>query len=401
MHALGILAIVPTLLLLAGVLLTACVGGEGEESLENGRGANGISVPSGFAEVKFAGGLDHPTALAFSPDGKLYVAQQNGEVLILEDADGDGIAENRKVFARGLLLPLGMTFVGGDLFVSERGKVTRVVDVDSDGVSDGVESIITGLPVGGALHTNHQNNGIAMGPDGYLYLGIGIDPTGGGDTRKEPTVEPKVHGGLGLGTPGPSPAPPSLDARAGTILRFRPDGSDATIYATGFRNPVGLAFDSNGNLIATDLGPDQPEGPDELNHVVQGADYGFRRSLAEPVGPGDIPPIVTLDVAATNGVSFYTMDAFPEDYRGNAFVAQWGQAQDDVAFTNRVIRIKMREVDGRLQGSSRTFAVGFEHPIATAVGPDGSLFVADWGSLDPSKTESGAIYRIFYSGSGR
>ena len=172
------------------------------------------------------------------------------------------------------------------------------------------------------------------------------------------------------------------------------------IYATGFKNPVGLTFDSAGNLFATDIGPNIPEGPDELNYIAPGADYGYPRTADGLNHLGDLPVVAQIEVAASNGVIFYEGTNFPEGYRGNAFIAQWSQAESDVAFSNRVVRVLLDDRDGTFLGAARSFAVGFEHPIAVAVGPDGALYAADYGSLDPAATESGSVYRITHVGTG-
>ena len=356
-----------------------------------------IRVPQGFQVVRYAGGFDHPTSMVVGPSGKLFVALQSGEILTIADENNDGIGDEPVTFASGLVLPLGMTFVEGDLVVSEQGSVVRLIDRDGDGVSDERETILTGLPVGGEFHQNHQNNGLALGPDGLLYVGVGIgieveDPSGGEDS----TVR-QEHLGVGTeGEPTGVPDPSLTDQRAGTIIRFRPDGAQEDIFATGFKNPIGLAFDAEGRLFATDIGANFPETSDELNVIVKGASYGYPRGPGGPVTEGDVPVAVRLEVAASNGFSFYYAQQFPEVYFGNAFVAQCGQSATDVPFSNRVVRVQLEERDGAISGSVRSFAVGFEHPIATAVTRDGSLMVADWGSFTGDGT--GAVYRIFFAG---
>jgi glucose/arabinose dehydrogenase len=187
------------------------------------------------------------------------------------------------------------------------------------------------------------------------------------------------------------------DERSGTIIRFRPDGSQQEIYATGFKNPLGIAFDGEGNLFATDNGPHNPDGPDELNHVIQGADYDYPNRPGEQNDPGTVAVAAELQMnSSSNGLTFYYRDQFPEEYRGNAFIAQWGAASEDPTVGKRVVRVSLEPVGGRHRGPEQVFATGFEHSIDTILGPDGSLFVADWGSLDPESQRSGAIYRILY-----
>ena len=289
--------------------------------------------------------------------------------------------------------------MGKDLYVSIRGHVVKLADLNGDGVSDGIEYILRDLPVGGRIHQNHQNNGITLGPDGYLYVAIGIDPSA---PEAQVPLDPTraAHIGLGL-TPTPqapqTPRTGAVDQRAGTVMRVRPDGSGASIYATGLRNPFSLAFDREGNLFGTDIGPNDPEGPDELNVIVAGKDYGFPRTPGALPGPGEVPAVALLEAAATSGMVLYNQTQFPELYRGNAFIAQWGQAAADVRNANRIVRVIIRKAAGGFQGVARSFAVGFEHPMSLALGADGSLYVADYGSLNPAE-KNGVIYKISYVG---
>lgn len=390
------LPVILSTLFIGALVAVACSGGE-EEGLASAEGTGAIQVPPGFDAVLYFSGLEHPTSMAVGPDGRLYVAQQNGEIVSIVDNDGDGVGDQMIVYATGLDLPLGITFVGEDLYVSQRGKVTRIADEDGDGVGDRQEDIIVGLPVGGELHQHVQNNGIALGSDGFLYVSIGIDvETGAHQSATEGTPQHgAAEGRLGLGEETVELGVP--DERSGAIIRFRPDGSEQEVYATGFKNPLGIAFDSEGNLFATDNGPHNPDGPDELNHVIQDANYGYPNRPGGRNQPGTVPVVAELQTfASANGLSFYYAHQFPEEYRGNVFIAQWGSA-DDPALGKRVVRVILERIDGRFRGTERTFATGFEHPLTAIVGPDGSLFVADWGSLDPENQRSGAIYRIFYS----
>ena len=389
-----------SILLIAALVAVACGGGE-EEELAGTEGAGAIQVPPGFAAVLYFSGLEHPTSMAVGPDGRLYVAQQDGEIVSIADEDGNGVGDQKIVYATGLELPLGITFVGEDLYVSQRGKVTRVVDEDGDGVSDTQEDIIVGLPVGGELHQTVQNNGIVLGDDGFLYVSIGTDVEIGVDQETQSGGRHGAEEGIpGLGEETVELGVP--DERSGTVIRFRPDGSELEIYATGFKNPLGIAFDGKGNLFATDNGPanpDGPDGPDELNHVIQAADYGYPNRPGEQNDPGTVAFAAELQInSSSNGLTFYYRDQFPEEYRGNAFIAQWGADSGDPTVGKQVVRVSLEPIGGRLRGTEQVFATGFEHPLDTILSPDGSLFVADWGSLDPEIQRSGAIYRIFYRG---
>ncbi|MBM2826078.1 MAG: Glucose/sorbosone dehydrogenase-like [Dehalococcoidia bacterium] len=325
-------------------------------------GASGISIPTGFNGGVFASGLSNPTSMAYGPDGHLYVSQQDGEIIALVDADADGVSDGRRVFASGFNQPLGLAFRGHDLYVSYRGAVNIVKDTDGDGKADARQIIISGLPSG-----RHQNNGLTFGPDGRLYV------TSGSATNA-----------------GPEPSP--LNA---TILRANPDGSDLAVYARGLRNPYDLAFNDKGELFATDNGPDPPafvNAPDELNHIVDGGDYGYPKYAGVPPPDSSTKGPVALfqSYSSSDGIAFYYGDVFPPEYQGDLFVAQWGANIRVPGIGKRVVRVKLSPTGGTYRGEVSDFALGFDNPLDVAVSPKGDLMIADFGS--------GKIYRIHYTG---
>lgn len=320
----------------------------------------GISVPAGFRVDLYAEGLDNPTSLAFGPDGRLYVSQLNGRISAVTDADNDGLGDRVEVFAEGFASPLGLAWRGGELYVSSRGTVSVVRDTDGDGRADVRNDIITGLPSG-----RHQTNGLAFGPDGRLYIGQGST-----DDHGEDGVTP-------------------LEA---SILRANHDGTDLRVYASGLRNPYDLAFHPvTGELFATDNGRDTPATgvSDELNVVIEGGHYGWPDCW--DVGEGDrcegtIPPVVELpEHSSADGLAFYTGRLFPPQYENVLFVALWG-GHSDPTVGRKVVAVVLNNPGTGWQGTVYDFAFGFVNPLDVTVGPDGALYVADFGA--------GRVYRI-------
>lgn len=323
-----------------------------------------INVLPGFHAWRWAEVPDAPTALALGPDGRLYVATLNGTIFAI--AGDANKAEAPVAVAGGLVSPLGLAFQPGTglLYTSRLGGVDRLVDADGDGLFEGREKVLDGLPVG-----RHSTDDVEFGPDGKLYVGTGsVDD---------------------MGESGQSPA------HQAAILRVNPDGSGLELYASGLRNPYGLAFDAGGQLWATDNGGDVPEGqPDELNRIEQGGDYGWPGcfGIGQESVPGaceaTIPPVVTLAThSSSDGLAVYTDRRFPAAYHGAIFIAQWGSAFPDKPAGRQVV--VALPGDGVVQ----SFAAGFAHPLDVLLDPrDGGLWVADFGEADGRG--GGLIYKI-------
>jgi len=298
-------------------------------------------VPSGFHAGIYASGLTTPTALALGPDRRLYVAQENGLIVAIGGA-------GRTTIASVPGTPLGLAWHGGVLYVSSTGEVSTLTPI-SGYRSFRSRVIIRGLPTG-----KHQNDGMAFG-GGWLYLGVGSTCN----------------------------ACSELDARSATIMRFHPDGSHAQVYAHGLRNPYGLAFrPGTAQLYATDNGRDDYGNtvPDELNRIVQGGRYGWPTCWGNGGGSncsGTIGPVASFEPhASADGLAFYTGRTFPTSYRGDAFVAEWGDSVNGLGTGQRVKRVHF--AGRRIVVSD--FATGLAHPLAVVVAPGGALLVADFGT---------------------
>jgi glucose/arabinose dehydrogenase len=309
-------------------------------------------VPSGFQIAPAIEKIHHPTRLAWGPDGRLYIAQQTGEIIAVQLKDGKEVARDQVATAK--LNVLGITLKDDKLWVSDPG-VIAVYTRTPAGKYEGRQEIVTGIP-----HGRHQNDGFAWGPDGKLYWGLG-------------SKEDK----------GPEDHPWS-----GSIMRMNPDGTGLEVYAKGLRNPYGIGFAPDGKLWVTDNGVDDPPTSDELNLIVQGGDYGYPTVFEMPPAgsPTKAPTALFGDHNSTNGLAIYTGQQFPAQYRGGIFVAQWGSSFDEV--TGRAVAFV--DVRDPAKGIVSPFATGFVRPLDVLMGPDGDLWVADF--------VAGTIYRIWYVG---
>lgn len=294
-----------------------------------------LELPPGFRAEVVAKGFTFPTSLAVASDGTILVGEagfsygpKTAAARILAINPGTGAATE---VARGFDGPLnGLALRGDDrLYVSHRGKVTVLTLAWGKGGAKGGTAgdaagprvtvtgrrdLVTGLPSLG----DHQNDDLAFGPDGMLYLGQGTATNAGvvgsdnfvygwadkypdvGDVpSRDWTLVGQNYVDLNLRTADPVDktftgafAPfghmrrPGEKAAAGplpngAVLKINPDTGAVTVYADGLRNPYGLAFGPDGSLYATVLGYDDrgvravKGSPDWLVRVREGAWYGW------------------------------------------------------------------------------------------------------------------------------
>ena len=325
-------------------------------------GGAGLAVPHGFGANVFFLGLSNPTSIAVSEDGVVYVSQQDGVIAALRDMDSDGEADSVELYARGFPAPLGLAHREGTLYVSSRGSVTALRDSDGDGQPDDVETIVSELPTG-----IHQNNGLAFGPDGMMYLTLGS------------TCNACVE----------------RNELSATILQFNPDGTDMRVYASGLRNVYDIAFHPvDGTLFGADNGRDELElnVPEELNLLVDGGNYGWPDCWGDGQGSnceGTLPPVAEMEQrSSANGLVFYTGSMFPAEYTNDLFIAQWGSHLRDTG--RKIVRVELEREGEPYRAEVSDFALGIDRPLDVAQAPDGALLVADYGS--------GTIYRIYWKG---
>jgi glucose/arabinose dehydrogenase len=324
-----------------------------------------LYLPPGFAVGLFAADVAGARSLALGPGGVVYVAQQGrGIILRLRDLDADGVAEQREVVMTGLDNPFGMAFRGETLYFAEQHAVRRAVP----GVT-APDVLISGLPRGG-----HRTRTIVFGADGMLYLAVGSS-CNVCDER---------------------------DSLRAAIMRYAPDGSQGRRFATGLRNSVGLAVHpTTGALWATNndrdnIGPTVSRTdelpPDRVNIIRDGGWYGWPRCYL-PGAPNPEypdadcrsaePPAITFQAhTAPLGIRFYTGNAFPAEYRGDAFVALHGSWNRSVPVGAKVVRVRVEAgqptgVEDFVTGWQLASGRRWGRPVDVLPLPDGSLLISD------------------------
>ena len=345
-----------------------------------------LRVPPGFQVELLTDAVPGARAMALGryADGKgvVYVGSMGaGKVYAIELDQGK--ARRVHTLATGLVLPAGVAYRNGQLFVSAVSRIVRFDAIDEQLADPPAPVLVTDkLP----SERHHGAKFIGFGPDALLYVAIGAPCN---------VCEPSAAHGI--------------------IQRMNPDGSGVEVVARGVRNSVGfdwspldgaLWFSDNGRDL---LGDDVPS--DELNRVQQpGKHFGFpychQGDVADPQF-GDkrrcsefVAPVAKLGAhVATLGLRFYNGAQFPAEYRHNIFVAEHGSWNRSAKSGYRVVRIVLdaqgrvvREepfVQGFLQvdGGGRESVLG--RPADVLPLPDGSLLISD--------DLGGAIYRVRYA----
>ncbi len=341
-----------------------------------------IKLPAGFGIHYFAENVINARSLARGKQGTIFVGNRDGgTVYALVDRDGDYVADEKYTLASGLDQPNGVEFVDGDLYVAEIGRIIKFENIEENLQNPPEPKIIfADLP-------NDRSHGwkyLAKGPDNRLYFGIGA----------------------------PCNACASKNKIYATLASINLDGSDFQIFAEGIRNTVGFDWHpQTKELWFTENGRDQMGDnipTDELNSApVSGLHFGFpichqgdildpefgeneQRSCAEFT-----PPKIKLGPhVAALGMKFYTGEMFPEEYRGDIFIAEHGSWNR----TNKIgYQISHANIDDNEATSYEPFATGWlqgeqawGRPVDVLELPDGSLLVSD--------DFHNAVYRIYYKG---
>ncbi|HYD28048.1 sorbosone dehydrogenase family protein [Brevundimonas sp.] len=359
-------------------------------------------VPApGFRVQAFAAGLDHPRWLYRLPNGDVLVAETNAppkpedkkgglrgffqglfmkkagarvpsanRITLLRDADGDGVAETRTAFLQNLVSPFGMALVGDTLYVANADAIVAFPYQAGQTRIAAAGRKIADLPAG---RNHHWTKSLVASPDGSrLYVGVGSNSNVGENGLDE-----------------------EVDRAA--ILEIDPATGTRRVFASGLRNPVGLAWqpDSGRLWVAVnerdELGHDLV--PDYMTSVTPGGFYGWPWSYygqivdarVEPPNPAMVGRALRPDYAlgahtASLGLTFGEGSLFPVRYRGGAFVGQHGSWNRRPRNGYRVIFVPF--TGGAPAGPPEDILTGFINENDQAMGrPVGVQFDARGGLL--------------------
>lgn len=359
-------------------------------------------APEGFKVTPYVDGLENPRWMYVTPNGDILVAESNSnyslfekigafligasksknlkhsadQITILRDEDNDGRPEKREVFLDGLNQPFGMLIMDGWFYVANTDALWRFPYKEGDFKITAPGQKILVLPAG--KHNRHWTRNIITNRNhSKIYVAVGS-----GSNVAENGIESEI-----------------LKA---DILEINPDGSDMRVYAAGLRNPVGMGRPEGSDMLWTVVNERDELGdnlvPDYLTSVQEDGFYGWpytyfgehpdkRVKAKRPASAKDVivPDIALESHTASLGLTFYTGKAFPEKYKGGAFIAQHGSWNRSTLSGYKVVFVPFE--NGKPSGPPEDFLTGFVdelakekvfgRPVGTVQTPDGSLLLTD------------------------
>jgi len=331
-------------------------------------------TPPGFQVSVFADSVVNAREMALGPRGTVFVGSMfAGKVYALVPSNGGPKASRVVVVASGLNQPNGVAIHNGALYVATSSRILRFDDVERHLDSPPTPVVVRdSLPNSSAGHTWKF---IAFGPDNLLYMSVGAPCN-------------------------VCVSPPMVS----TILRMKPDGSNLEVFAEGVRNSVGfdwhpktheLWFTDNGRDM---MGDDVPN--DELNIAwKRGMHFGFPFCHQGDVPDPEFgkqracsttePPVQKLGAhVAALGVTFYTGDTFPANYKNAAIIAEHGSWNRS---TPNGYRVMVAHTDGRRVTRYEPFLQGFMPNASAAPGGRGAARAALGRPVDVLQMPDGSV----------
>ena len=353
-----------------------------------------LAVPDGFVVQRFATDVPMARWLGVTPDGRLLVAQSREErVSWLRDTDGDGVADERGVFAdeaNGVDIPFGMAFERGAFFLGNQDEVRRFEWREGQERLEGEGARVVALP-GGGYNQHWTRNVVAAGDGRHLFVSVGSATNVSAEEAPRATIQ-------------------QLDLETGRMRTF----------ASGLRNPVGLAVQPGTGQLYTTVNERDGMGddlvPDFFTRVADGAFYGWpyawltpenldprrmrgQRSEAPELAARTTTPDVLFQAhSAALGVAFHDREPFPARYRQGAFVAHRGSWNRSEGTGYRIVFVPFAA--GEPTGEYEPFVEGFlvdpegpttwGRPVGVVSHPDGALYFTE--------EANGVVYRVSFGG---
>jgi putative heme-binding domain-containing protein len=329
-----------------------------------------VKVPEGFDVSLFANSAaaNYPVFLAAEPDGTLYVSSDGdgsverkpnrGRVIRLRDLDGDGRADETKVFCE-VDSPRGLVWDHDRLFLVHPPHLSEFIDADHDGVAEKQNILVNGIAFGFKDRpADHTTNGLSLGIDGWLYIA-------GGDFGFMDAV----------GKDGKH-----LQHRGGGVIRVRPDGTGLEIYSTGTRNILEVAISPLMDIFARDNTNDGGGWNVRFHHFTGLENHGYPR-LYKNFNDECIQPLADYGGGSGTGAVYIDEPGFG-NWNNAPFTCDWGtgalwhhQVKPKGATFEETRKpepfIKMtRPTDADVDGMSRVYCASWKGATFGWAGPD-------------------------------
>ncbi len=350
----------------------------------------------------------NPSQLDVDERGRVWVCEavsaeetrRGDRIVILDDTDGDGVADLRTVFYQGpdVTGAQGMTVLGNKVILSSSPNVIVFTDSDGDDRADTKQLMFTNLSEEDRSGQEAAHS-LIFGPDGRLYWSFGqagskvCDPNG--RVMTDPGGNPVVNDGKPF--------------RGGMVFRCAPDGSNLEVLGHNFGNNGEVAVDSFGSVWQFDQDRDGT-APGRLNYLLERGNYGDRdeidgsswqawrfgigeeetRQRWHQNDPGVVPNVLELDLGESGGLTIYEGNLLPPRLQNQIF-----HCLSDVG---RVVAFSATPADSGFTAERvdliRSAADSPFHPVDLSIAPDGSILVSDRGD----STSEGGVYRLAPTG---
>lgn len=348
-----------------------------------------LRVPAGFQVQEYASRFSfrRPRFMLLGPSQEILISDSadEGAVYVLQDTDGDGVADHRRLLVEGMYRPYGIAFWNDYVYVAGTVEVKRWKYNRSSMRVEGAGETIVSWP---EFRRGHWTRSILFSRDGSKML-VSIGSESNVDAGEDP--------------------------RRAAINVYNPDGSGHEIYASGLRNVIGLDFYPGTDELWAAVQERDALGddlvPDYFTSVRSGDFFGWpyayigpredpRRAGENPelVARTRYPDVLLPSHCAVLDIEFYSGEMFPEEYRGGAFLAYHGSWNRSERVGYSVTFVPFR--NGRPAAGPRDFLTGWMlgpdqkevwgRPVGILQLPDGSLLVSDDGGS--------RIWRITYAG---
>lgn len=353
-------------------------------------------VPDGFVVDLLTTQVHEPRMIRTAPNGDVFVVESDaGRVKVVRGADRDGGPEKISVFATGLRQPFGVNFYPAAaprwVYVANTDSVVRFAYEAGDLVARGKpETVVDDLSGGGRLRGGgHWTRDVVFSKDGAkMYVSVGSRSNVSDDAG---------------------------EARRARIFEYSPDGKNERVYATGIRNPVGLAVHPDTGDVWTSVNERDELGdhlvPDYVTRVRDGGFYGwpwfYIGAHQDPRHKGKhpelrdkvvVPDVLLQSHSASLGMMFYTGSQFPAEYRGQAFAAEHGSWNRARRTGYKVIWTPVK--DGAPTGEYVDFLTGFVTPQGNVWGRPVAVTQTLQGALVISDDAGSCLWRVRYKPRG-